>query len=101
MSYPYTNQGIEKVNSSITPNTGRIVLLNSSNVTELTPREYYKYVDEGFVPVVVTEEIEGGSGPVMSFHFASLQYTPNGGDSTYMLDNSYISPDLDTPFVLD
>lgn len=63
MSYPYTNQGVERADSKLGFRTGRILFVEDP--AKFTPREFLQFIKEGFVPVMaeaVTNEAEPTEG---------------------------------------
>lgn len=84
MAYPYTNQGFTEGKKGF--NTGRVLFIEDP--ADFTPREFLKFIDEGFVPVTVTDT----SGTI-SYAFASWA----AADGAYTL-GSATSDDLDTAF---
>lgn len=84
MAYPYTNQGFTEGKKGF--NTGRVLFVEDP--ADFTPREFLKFIDEGFVPVTVTNT----SGTI-SYAFASW----SAADGAYAL-GSATSDDLDTAF---
>ena len=84
MAYPYTNQGFTEGKKGF--NTGRVLFVEDP--ADFTPREFLKFIDEGFVPVAVT--VTSGT---TSYAFAT--WSAEEGD--YVL-GSATSTDLDTPF---
>ena len=84
MAYPYTNQSITESKKDFT--TGRVLFIDDPS--NFTPREFLKFIDEGFVPVTVTDT----SGTI-SYAFASW----SAADGAYAL-GSATSDDLDEAF---
>ena len=85
MSYPYTNQGFTESKKGF--NTGRVLFVEDP--ADFTPREFLKFIDEGFVPVTVSKNASG----TVSYAFASWK----AADGAYML-GSASSDDLDKAF---
>lgn len=84
MAYPYTNQGFTEGKKGF--NTGRVLFVEDP--ADFTPREFLKFIDEGFVPVTVTD-----TNGTISYAFASWK----AADGAYTL-GSASSDDLDTAF---
>lgn len=84
MAYPYTNQGFTEGKKGF--NTGRVLFVEDP--ADFTPREFLKFIDEGFVPVTVTD-----TNGTISYAFASW----SAADGDYTL-GSATSDDLDTAF---
>lgn len=87
MSYPYTNQGIDKVDTKAGFRTGRVLFVEDP--TKFTPREFLSFINEGFIPVTVTESSAGN----ISYSFATWKAV----DGTYTLGGKN-STDLDVAF---
>lgn len=96
MSYPYTNQGVEAADKKPGFRTGRVLFID--DITAFTPREFFKFIDEGFLPVIVDGD---GSGAEFSVAFG---YDTSLDDSvtTYRCfkssTNYATSTDLDISF---
>ena len=84
MAYPYTNQGFTEGKKEF--NTGRVLFVEDP--ADFTPREFLKFIDEGFVPVTVTN-----TNGTISYAFASWK----AADGAYTL-GSASSDDLDKAF---
>ena len=92
MSYPYTNQNISRADSKEDFQTGRVLFVDDPTI--FTPREFYKFIDEGFCPV-------GRSQTADVYTFDFITYGKEEG-SYYLVQgvSSYSSSDLDQPYVL-
>lgn len=84
MAYPYTNQGFTEGKKGF--NTGRVLFVEDP--ADFTPREFLKFIDEGFVPVTVT----AASGTI-SYAFTTWK----AEDGDYVLGEA-TSAALDTPY---
>ena len=76
MSYPYTNQGVERADSKPGFRTGRILFVDDP--TKFTPREFLQFMKEGFVPVrvILSTDSDDSSDTEIQTNSATLRSTP-------------------------
>lgn len=81
---------IEELN--LTLRTGRVVFIDDP--TKITPRELYKYIDEGFVPVACSYYDDASETSVV-YAFVTSSVRSNGTYGISGLDYPYEAKSID------